>query len=164
MRRLLIIFLLAVSLFGFVTSCNQQTDEHNRLQGKLDSLEKKLGATYIPGTGEIMNGIIQPHHLKLWLAGQHKNWELAEYERHMLAGGFKRIRIYHKDQPEGTAVAMIDPAMSAIEKAIREKDANAFNKSYTLLTANCNTCHQALKNGFNVIAVPTAKAPVNQRF
>jgi len=164
MRRLSLIILTLIPLFAVVINCKQPADENNQLQTKVDSLQKKLNSAYIPGTGEIMNGIVQPHHLKLWLAAQNNNWELAEYERHLLAGGFKRIRIYHKDQPEGTAVAMIDPAMDAIEKAIREKDASAFDRSYTLLTADCNTCHQALKYGFNVIVIPTTKNPVNQSF
>ena len=162
MRRFIILLSFA-SLFALILSCVQPATE-NKLPAKADSQQNNLRAAYIPGTGEIMNGIIQPHHLKLWLAGQHKNWALAEYERHQLVGGFKRIKTYHSDQPEGAAVGMVDPAMLAIEKAIKEKDIHSFSQNYTLLTANCNTCHTALKYGFNIIVVPTVKDPENQKF
>ena len=29
-----------------------------------------------------MNTVIQPRHIKLWLAGNARNWPYAEYERH----------------------------------------------------------------------------------
>jgi hypothetical protein len=164
MKRLSLLFLSLVLPFSLMVGCEQSGSEKVDLQAQVDSLQNKLNSAYVPGTGEIMNGIVQPHHLKLWLAGQNKNWELAEYERHQLQGGFKRIQIYHKGKPEAAAVAMIFPAMDAIEKAIREKDANAFKSNFALLTNNCNTCHQALKNGFNIIVVPDAKSLGNQRF
>ena len=164
MRRLLLLLLLLVPAFALIVGCEQPAGERVDLQARVDSLQRKLNSAYVPGTGEIMNGIVQPHHLKLWLAAQNKNWELAEYERHLLLGGFKRIQIFHKDKPEAAAVAMIYPAMDGIEKAIREKDAASFKNNFVLLTNTCNTCHQALKSGFNVIIVPTVKTPVNQSF
>jgi hypothetical protein len=164
MKRLSLLLLSLALPFSLMVGCEQSGSEKADLRARVDSLQNKLNSAYVPGTGEIMNGIVQPHHLKLWLAGQNKNWELAEYERHQLQGGFKRIQIYHKGKPEAAAVAMIFPAMDAIEKAIREKDANAFKSNFALLTNNCNTCHQALKSGFNIIVVPDAKSLGNQRF
>ena len=40
---------------------------------------QELPKTYLPGLGEFM-GRIQVDHAKLWLAGQARNWELADYE------------------------------------------------------------------------------------
>jgi hypothetical protein len=40
-------------------------------------------------------------------------------KRQELMGGFEKIQKYHKNKPEATAVAIIFPAMDAIEKAIR---------------------------------------------
>jgi hypothetical protein len=164
MKRLSLLILSFALPIVLMVSCERSGDKNKALEARIDSLEKRLNAAYVPGTGEIMNGIVQPHHLKLWLAGQNKNWELAEYERHLLAGGFKRIQIYHKGKPEAAAVAMIFPAMDAVGKAIREKDANAFKSSFGLLTNTCNTCHQALKTGYNVITIPGQKGPGNQSF
>src|ERR1700692_621005 len=42
---------------------------------------------YAPGLGEIMT-LTQMRHLKLWLAGAAKNWELADYELDELKEGF----------------------------------------------------------------------------
>lgn len=164
MKRLSLLFLSLALPFSLIVGCEQGHTEKANLEARIDSLQNKLKSAYVPGTGEIMNNIVQPHHIKLWLAGQNKNWELAEYERHLLLGGFTRIQKYHKGTPEAEAAPMIFSAMDAIKKAIREKDANAFKSSYALLTNNCNTCHQALKYGFNVIVVPDAKNPVDQRF
>jgi hypothetical protein len=40
---------------------------------------QELPKTYVPGLGEFM-GRIQVDHAKLWLAGEARNWELAEYQ------------------------------------------------------------------------------------
>jgi len=164
MKRLSLLFLSLALPLSLMVGCEQSVSENASIKARIDSLQNKVNSAYVPGTGEIMNGIIQTHHLKLWLAGQHKNWELAEYERHLLLGGFKRIQIYHKDKPEAAAVAMIFPAMDAVKKAISEKDDKAFKTNFIMLTNMCNTCHQALKYGFNVITVPTDKDPGNQSF
>jgi hypothetical protein len=156
MKRLSFI-LIALSLpFSLMVGCQQSFDKTPDLQARIDSLQNKVNSAYVPGTGEIMNGIVQPHHLKLWLAGQNKNWELAEYETHMLMGGFNRIQKYHKGKPEAASVVMAFPAMDAIEKAIRDKDINSFKSNYAVLTYSCNTCHQALNCGFNAVTVPSA--------
>ncbi len=164
MKRILAILLPFAFLFSIV-GCNLQgNDDEGQLESKIDSIQNQLSREYVPGTGEIMNNIVQPHHLKLWLAGQNKNWQLAEYERKQLLGGFKRIQIFHKDKPEATAVVMIFPAMDAMEKAIRAKNADAFKSSFAVLTNTCNTCHESLKTDFNVITVPSLTNKENQLF
>ena len=163
MKRLTYIISLFSSFF-FIISCKQPTGENKDLQIRIDSLQNKLDASYKPGVGEIMNTIIQPHHLKLWLAGQHKNWPLAEYENHMILGGFKRIQKFHKNKPEANAVPMIYPALDAMEKAIGQKDSDAFQKSFALITNTCNSCHSATKYDFNIIIVPTTQNVANQKF
>ncbi len=40
---------------------------------------QELPKIYVPGLGEFM-GRIQVDHAKLWLAGEARNWELAEYQ------------------------------------------------------------------------------------
>ncbi|MDB5142342.1 MAG: hypothetical protein JWQ66_1055 [Mucilaginibacter sp.] len=164
MKRLLLILLSLALPFSLIVGCEQSGDKNADMQARIDSLQNSLNSAYKPGTGAIMNTIVQPHHLKLWFAGQHKNWALAEYERQELMGGFEKIQKLHKDKPEAAAVAMIFPAMDAVEKAIREKDANAFKNNFVVLTNTCNTCHQALKYGFNVIKVPATNSFDNQQF
>ncbi len=164
MKRLSLIFIAFALPFSLMVGCEQSGDKKAELQARIDSLQNKVNSAYVPGTGEIMNGIIQPHHVKLWLAGQSKNWGLAEYERHMLMGGFSRIQKYHKGTPEATSVVMAFPAMGAIERAIRDKDIKAFESNFAVLTNSCNTCHQVLNCGFNVITVPSGNSFENQSF
>jgi len=164
MKLLALILISIVLPFSLMVGCEQSGDKDADLQARIDSLQNKVNSAYVPGTGEIMNGIIQPHHLKLWRAGENGNWQLAEYERHMLMGGFTRIQKYHRDKPEAAEVVMAFPAMDAIEKAIREKDIRAFKSNFAVLTNTCNTCHQALKSGFNVIIVPSDNNFDNQSF
>jgi len=147
----LIVLALSVSI---LVGCEQNSST-KLSEAKIDSLKSKLDSMYIPGTGEIMNGIIQPHHIKLWMAGQNENWTLAEYERHLLLGGFNRIQKYHKGTTVADMVPMIYPVMDTIKEDIMKKDLSAFNRNYLLLTNTCNTCHQATKYEFNVIKVPT---------
>ncbi|MDB5286691.1 MAG: hypothetical protein JWR05_1640 [Mucilaginibacter sp.] len=164
MKRLSLILLSLALPFTLLISCERYGGGKNKLQARIDSLQNEVNSAYKPGTGALMNTIVQPHHLKLWFAGQHKNWALAEYERQELMGGFEKIQKLHKDKPEAAAVAMIFPAMDAVEKAIKEKDESAFKNNFVLLTNNCNTCHKALKFEFNVIKVPTTNSFDNQSF
>ncbi|MDB5133887.1 MAG: hypothetical protein JWP37_490 [Mucilaginibacter sp.] len=164
MKRLSLLLLSLALPFSLMIGCEQSGSKNADLQARVDSLQNKLDSAYVPGTGAIMNTIVQPHHLKLWFAGQNKNWALAEYERQELMGGFEKIQTLHKNKPAATAVAMIFPAMDAIEKAIREKDGNAFKSNFVVLTNTCNTCHQALKYEFNVIKVPVTNSFDDQRF
>jgi hypothetical protein len=154
MKRLLLILLSLAVPFTLLVSCEHSDSGKNRLQARIDSLQNEVDSAYKAWHWALMNTIVQPHHVKLWFAGQHKNWALAEYERQELMGGFEKIQKYHKDKPEAAAVAMIFPAMNAIEKAIKAKDESAFKNNFILVTNACNTCHQALKYGFNVIKVP----------
>lgn len=164
MKRLSFILLLLALPFSLMVGCAHSGSGNSDLQARVDSLQNKLDSVYKPGTGAIMNTIVQPHHLKLWFAGQSKNWALAEYERQELMGGFEKIQLYHKNKPEAAAVAMIFPAMDAVEKAIRDKDAIAFKSNFVALTNTCNTCHKALKYEFNVIRIPDTNSFYNQSF
>ena len=36
--------------------------------------------SYAPGLGDFMTAYVQPHHIKLWLAGNAGHWRLADYQ------------------------------------------------------------------------------------
>jgi len=144
--------------------CYQPSGNGADLQARMDDLQNQLDSVYVPGFGEIMNGIVQPHHYKLWLAGRHQNWTLAEYERHQLLGGFIRIQKYHKSTSEANAIPMIYPEMEALKKAIGQKDSSAFRQHFVLLTNTCNNCHRVTKHEFNIIIVPATPEYGNQQF
>jgi len=159
--------ILTISLFCFIVilfeNCGHSA-KTSQLRYRMDSLQQKLDSAYVPGTGELMNNIIQPHHYKLFLAGQQQNWALAEYERDQISGGFKRILKYHKHSSVAAVVPMIYPELDALKKAIRDKNSSAFNSHFALLTRTCNNCHQATKQDFVVIKVPLGTAFENQNF
>lgn len=162
MKRLFVIIIVFLSSLATLIGCNQE-NSNKKLQNKIDSLQAKVNNAYVPGTGEIMSNIVLPHHYKLWLAGENKNWELAKYESHLLSGGFKRIQKFHRGTPEANNTPMIYPQLEAVDKAIKQHDINAFNSSFAVLTATCNTCHQATNYGVNIITVPTAKGSFNNQ-
>jgi hypothetical protein len=130
------------------------------------------GATseaYVPGLGEIMS-LQQMRHVKLWLAGQAENWELAAYEVDELGEGFDDIVKYHpthKDSPVAPKDAiprMVTQPVAALRAAVEKKDAAAFVQAYDALTTACNNCHQATNFGFNAVQRPTGNPYPNQVF
>jgi hypothetical protein len=112
----------------------------------------------------------QMRHLKLWLAGEAGNWELAIYECEELAEGFDDVVKYHpthKDAPVAPRDAiprMIVGPLAQVRAAAEKRDASAFAEAYDLLTVACNNCHDATNFGFNVVARPTGNPYTNQVF
>ena len=155
--------LLFISLLIILASCGGQNDNTNKLQARIDSLQKKLDSTYKPGLGEFMMGI-QQHHARLWFAGLNKNWQLADFEVHEIGETLDDIKQYCADRPEVKSIGIIDPAISGIKAAIKEKDLQAFKKDFTELTADCNNCHKDNQHSFNVIIIPTSLPVANQDF
>lgn len=63
--------------------------------------------SYVPGLGDFMTACVQPHHIKLWLAGNAGNWGLADYEAGELRETFEDISNYQatwKSVPEAQLV------------------------------------------------------------
>src|SRR5882724_11161535 len=56
--------------------------------------DAKKPEPYVPGLGEFMTSAVQPHHIKIWLAGHAGNWPLAEYEAKELRETFEDIATY----------------------------------------------------------------------
>jgi hypothetical protein len=123
---------------------------------------------YKPVTSDIMNDVIQPRHIKLWLAGKNKNWAFAEYERHNLQGAFGRwaaaIPVYHDAKVSDMTDAFTKVPFADLDAAIKAKDETAFVKAYGRLTEGCNYCHQSTGHQIAVIQVPSADAFPDQDF
>lgn len=144
-------------------SCNMPAANTLALEKRIDSLEKKLAASYTPGLGEFMSSI-QVHHAKLWFAGQAQNWELANFEIAEIKESLDDIPVYCANRPEVQKLGMIRPAIDSISKAIGTKNALLFNSSFMVLTNTCNSCHQATQHAFNSIKVPDHPPFSNQDF
>lgn len=153
------LFLIWPMLFA----CNTPTPNTHALEQRLDSLEKKLAASYKPGLGEFMSSI-QVHHAKLWFAGEAQNWELADFEMTEIKEALDDIPIYCSGRQEISELDMIYPALDSISKSINTKNTVRFKSSFNMLTSNCNNCHQATQHGFNVIKIPDQAPFSNQDF
>jgi hypothetical protein len=124
---------------------------------------------YAPGLGEIMS-LQQMRHVKLWLAGQARNWKLASYEVDELDEGFSdavRLHPTHKDAP--VAIRDVVPRMTTgplgdLRKAIDEQDAPAFALAFDELTTACNGCHVATNFAFNRVQRPASNPYPDQIF
>jgi len=130
--------------------------------------EDKPAEAYVPGLGDFMTAYVQPHHIKLFLAGSARNWKLAAYEASEIGETFEDVVSYQgkwHDLPVGDLVKTnIDPALAAVTKAIEAKDENGFKTAYGKLTAACNSCHAAAAHEFVVIKTPAASAFPDQEF
>lgn len=153
-------------LLAFVVvllSCNRSTKDTTILKNRIDSLQTMVNNSYKPGLGEFMSDI-QIHHAKLWFAGKYANWDLAHFEVGEIQEALDDIPKYCSDRPEVKSIGMIVPALDSVSAAIKDKDQNRFDKSFTLLTATCNDCHKATSHGFNRIKIPDIPPVSNQVF
>jgi hypothetical protein len=114
----------------------------------------KLGETYVPGLGDIMQAI-QWRHIKLSYAGKLGNWGLAGYElSEMLESIGNAARLYENIPIE--KIEMVDQPLIALSDAIKAKSGPRFTRAFADLTETCNSCHAAAQVGFITIQVPTA--------
>jgi cytochrome c1 len=136
-------------------------DAHLQLQ--IDSIKLRLSTVYQPGMGDLMS-TIQLHHAKLWFAGKNGNWPLANYDASLITSNFMKIQKYHGGTFEAKAAFMIDNPMDSVRVAIILKDSLSFQRSFTLLTTTCNTCHAITKHPYNLITIPNNPPVGNQDF
>lgn len=137
-------------------------------QMKMPKHETKSAAPYHPGLGELMTAFVQPRHIKLGLAGAAQNWAYAAYELGELIETFDDVAEQvprHGDLDIPAAIASsVKPALTALDAAIKAKEARAFTQSYADLTASCNACHQSADHPMIVIKVPNTTSFPDQDF
>jgi hypothetical protein len=118
--------------------------------------------------GDMMNTLVQPRHAKLGLAAKAENWPLALYaivEIRQAFAGIAKAQPKFRGMPVGELVdAALSQPMTAVEAAIRQKDAQKFAAAYDALTQGCNACHIELDHPYVVIKTPDAAAFPNQDF
>ncbi len=153
-------YLLFISTVALLMACNRQKDNTQNLQTQIDSLQANA---YKPGFGEFMSSI-QVHHNKLWFAGENQNWALADFEINEIKESLDDIKKYCTDRPETNSLGMIEQPLQNVIDAIQQKNVTAFKSNFSILTATCNSCHQATQHGFNVISIPTTPPFSNQDF
>lgn len=158
MNRVLLLFLIAA-----LVGCKGDFTSNKKLKAEVDSLQQQLANTYKPGLGEFMSSI-QAHHSKLWFAGQHQNWQLADFEIHEIGEALENIKKFNRDRPEIKEIDMIDNSIDSVSTAIKKHDLLLFNMSYNTLTNSCNNCHKATDHAFNRIITPQSPPATDQAF
>lgn len=103
----------------------------------------------------------QMRHIKLWFAGDARNWALADYELDQLKDGFDDIA---KVLGGDIAQQHVGGAISRVETAIESKDHAAFVSAFDRLSAGCNACHHTLDHAFIVIQRPVLLPYSDQKF
>lgn len=129
------------------------------------------GQAFVPSFDDMMTMLIQPRHLKLFYAGNEKNWELAAAELRNLRSALQRTAqvspTYLGNDVALLVRTMIEPQMHQIDSAIASADPVKFAAAYRALTDSCNACHTYTEHPFFVVKVPTQPseaAEPNQEF
>ncbi len=151
-----IVLLCATTLLS--VGCSRETEQ-----------QTPQAASFTPGFGEMMT-VFQMRHTKLWFAGQHSSWALAQYQVDGLREGLQhaaKLHPTHKNAPKPIP-ELIDmtmtPGLQHLDEAIAAADLLEFDLGYDKLTDGCNRCHQATKSGFHIIVRPTSNPYSNQNF
>lgn len=125
------------------------------------------GEVYRPRLADIML-MLQIRHAKLSLAGEARNWPLADFQAEELKEAFEDAEKYYptfKDVPVKKMIETIaNPAIAEVEKAIATKDHAGFVRAFRGLTAACNSCHESSNRPFLIIQRPATSPFPNQSF
>ena len=121
-----------------------------------------------PAMDDLMTMLVQPRHIKLYYAGQAKNWQLAAFQINELRGALARIGRTipnYRNINVDTAVASIfADKLKAVGDAVKAADLSQFNTAYGEMTAACNDCHKGMEHSFLVIKVPEMGGFPDQEF
>ena len=110
--------------------------------------------------GNLMT-LIQARHIKLWYAGQAKNWPLVEYEVNHVGADLTDAAMLYRMIPVDLVTATDGP-LAVMREATKSGDMAKFHAGYTALTTACNSCHQAGSVGFIRILTPAASPFADQ--
>ena len=117
---------------------------------------------HVPRLADIMS-TTQVRHMKLWFAGASSNWKLAAYELRQLKESLVEAASLYPGIPVNNVTTMAEP-VQALADAVETRGTQAFSKTFGLLTASCNACHQSMAHDFIVMKTPTLSPFSNQVF
>ena len=121
-----------------------------------------------PAMDDLMTMLVQPRHIKLYFAGQAKNWTLAAFQlnelRQALARIGRTIPNYRNIGVDTAVAAIFSDKAKEVDAAVKAADPAQFTAAYGEMTAACNACHQGMEHSFLVIKVPDAMNYPDQEF
>lgn len=153
---------------ALLMSCaREEPDLRRTVAAHRSVLEELPRQFYQPGLGDLMQAL-QVRHAKLWFAGTHDNWPLADFELHELEENLERVARWHKyhdDQALAPAIkAYMQAGSYALKQSIERSDQQQFRTAFDRFTDGCNACHKAARHPFIVIQRPTTEPFTNQRW
>jgi len=151
-RRIVIAPVTALLMLGLPPPAGAEVTAHHPPQ------QEAAAGGYRPGMGDLMTGAVQPHHIKLGLAGQAGNWPLAAYELDEIRESLDDVKNLHPRWNDLPVAAWVDAhtakPLAAVAGAIRARDGRGFTAAFRQLDAGCNACHRDSGRGFIVIRAP----------
>jgi hypothetical protein len=121
-----------------------------------------------PAMDDLMTMLVQPRHIKLYYAGQEKNWKLAAFQSNELRAALARIGrtipTYRNIGVDIAVASIFTDRLKAVDAAINASDPERFITSYKEMTAACNACHAGMEHPFLVIKVPDGMNYPDQEF
>ena len=146
MNRRSVVIISALAMSFPVAAAEKQSDQLGSQQ-----------QTYTPSLAVVM-GLIQVSHFKLWLAGNLRNWPLAEYQLSQMRAALHDCRVLFPDVAVADTSA-ISRSADEFRDAIGTKDGIKFDAAFEKFTAECNNCHKGAGLQFIKIRVP-ATSPI----
>ena len=77
---------------------------------------------------------------------------------------FEDLEVYLADRNEAQYIPMIKAVLETLDKTIKEKNFEQFEKDFSLLTNTCNSCHTITNHDYIKIKIPDFQATINQAF
>jgi hypothetical protein len=130
MKRRRLVGIIALALLFPAAAAEQQSEQSSGSQQQ----------SYTPSLAVVM-GSIQVSHFKLWLAGNLRNWPLAEYQLSQMRASLHDCRVLFPDVAVADTSA-ISRSAEEFRDAIRAKDGAKFDAAFEKFTAECNNCHK----------------------
>ena len=121
-----------------------------------------------PAMDDLMTMLVQPRHIRLYYAGQAKNWRLAAFQVNELRGALARvgrtIPNYRNINVDTAVASIFADKLKAVDAAVKAADSAQFTAAYGEMTTACNDCHKGMEHPFLVIKVPDAGNFPDQEF
>lgn len=121
-----------------------------------------------PAMDDLMTMLVQPRHIKLYYAGQAKNWTLAGFQANELRGALARIGRtipnYRNINVDTALASIFADKLKAVDAAVKAADLAQFTAAYGEMTNACNDCHKGMEHPFLVMKVPDASNYPDQEF
>jgi hypothetical protein len=140
MKRCAIVPILALAITFPVAAAEKEADGQGQRQA------------FVPSLAVVMQ-LIQLSHFKLWLAGNLRNWPLADYELSQMKATLQDARTLFPNVP-GADTRSISQSAEDFREAIRTKDGHKFDAAFKKFTSECNSCHERVGLGFIEIKIP----------